>query len=148
MAIPDFNPEGFLPPGVHACTMPEMEDRFGRFQRTDRRTRLYRHLEDFVRELRSARLGVALIVDGSFTMGTPDPNDIDLVLVLSPDHDFSRQLRPFEYNLISRRQVRKHYGFDLLLAAEGQPELEEYIEFFAQVRGRPELKKGLLRLEL
>lgn len=123
------------------------EDRFGRFQRTDRRIRLCRRIEELIRELRAARLGVALIVNGSFTMARAEPNDIDLILVLAPDHDFSRQLRPFEYNLVSRRQVRRKYGFDLLVVAEDWPELEEYIAFFTQVRGRAELVKGLLRLE-
>ena len=148
MSIPEFSLEGFLPPGVHACTMSELGERFGRFQRTDQRTRLFRHFEEFVRELQAAQLGVALIVNGSFTTNKLDPNDVDLILVLAADHDFSRQLRPFEYNVVSRKQVRKQYGFDLLVSAEGRPELEEYIDFFAQVRGRPELMKGLLRLEL
>lgn len=147
MAIPDLEPDGFLPPGVHECTISELEDRFGRFQSTDRRIRLCRQLKEFIRELQASRIGVALIVDGSFATAKDDPNDIDLILILPADHDFSRQLRPFEYNLVARRQVRKRYGFDLLVTSEDRPELDEYLDFFAQVRGRLE-KKGLLRLEL
>ena len=145
MAIPEFGTEGLLPPGVHSCLLSELEERFGRFQRTDRRVRLWNRFAEFVRELRATQIAVALIVDGSFATAKPDPNDIDLILILAQDHDFSRQS---EYNLVSRRQVRRHFGFDLLLTAEDQPELAEYVAFFAQVRGRPDLKKGLLRLEI
>ena len=40
------------------------------------------------------------------------------------------------------------YGFDILLAQDGQPELQEYIAFFSQVRGEPGRTKGMLRINL
>jgi hypothetical protein len=41
MPIPDFTPDGFLPPGVHDCTLDELRVRFGVFRSNDRRPRLY-----------------------------------------------------------------------------------------------------------
>jgi hypothetical protein len=78
----------------------------------------------------------------------PDPNDVDLILVLRKGHDFGASLRPFEYNILSRRQVRKHFGFDVLVAEDAQLELDEYVEFFAQVRGFPDRHKGMLKVVL
>jgi len=101
-----------------------------------------------VRKTRNTGLVSSIIVNGSFVTGKPDPNDIDLILVLPIGHEFSAELRPFEYNVLSRRHVRKHHGFDILLAEEGQPELTEYIEFFTQVRGVPGRHKGLVRVSL
>ena len=63
-------------------------------------------------------------------------------------HPGTEALRPFEYNVVSRRRVRKAFGFDILLAEEGQPELDEYISFCTQVRGIPDVHKGLLRVTL
>ena len=29
MPIPDLSPDGYLPPGIHACTLEEIRERFG-----------------------------------------------------------------------------------------------------------------------
>ena len=105
-------------------------------------------LEEFLREVATTGLATSVIVDGSFVTEKPEPNDIDLVVVLRPGHNFTGALRPFEYNIVSRRRVRKVVGFDMLLAEEGQPELDEFVEFFTQVRGEPDVRKGLLRVTL
>ena len=148
LAIPDLNDDGVLPEGLHECSLDEVIERFGQFSQSDRRRRLGQRLQEFLREVGSTRLAVAVIVDGSFVTGKREPNDIDLVLVLRAGHNFSEALRPFEYNVVSRRRVRKTFGFDMLLADEGQPELREYIAFFSQVRGNPDVRKGLLRVTL
>lgn len=88
------------------------------------------------------------MIDGSFVTSKPEPNDIDLVLILAHSHDYSVELRPFEYNLLSRRRVARRYAFDLLVAREGSPELHEYAEFFQQVRGEPHRHKGILKVQL
>jgi predicted nucleotidyltransferase len=45
---------------------------------------------------------VELIIDGSFVTGKANPSDVDLVVVLASGHDFSADLRPFEYNFLSK----------------------------------------------
>jgi hypothetical protein len=146
MPIPGFNDAGLLPPGVYDCTLDELRQRFGVFQTTDRRPTLFEKLHALVHEAWATRLVVEIIIDGSFVTAKPDPNDIDLILVLNKGHDFTAELRPFEYNVLSTRQARKIYGFDLLVAMHGSSVYTEYLAFFAQVRGETSRRKGLLRL--
>ena len=148
MGIPNLDDDGFLPAGVYVCTLDEVRGVFGVFQRTDQRPRLYGRLEQFTAEVQSTGLAAAILIDGSFVTGCDNPNDIDLILVLRGDHDFSVTLPPFKYNVLSRRHVRKSFGFDLLVAAEDSPELDEYVAFFKQVRGTPDREKGILRVDL
>jgi hypothetical protein len=146
MPIPDFDDAGLLPRGVHDCMLDEVRRRFGVFQTTDRRPTLYNKLQVLVQEAWATGFVAEIIIDGSFVTAKPDPNDIDLILVLNAGHDFSAELRPFEYNVLSRRQVRKIYGFDLLVAMPASAVYAEYLDFFAQVRGETSRCKGSLRL--
>jgi hypothetical protein len=146
MPIPGLDDAGLLPPGVYDCTLDEVRGCFGVFQTTDRRPKRYNKLQALVREVWATGLVAQIIVDGSFVTAKPDPNDIDLILVLNAGHDFSTELRPFEYNVLSTRQARKIYGFDLLVAVHASSVYEDYLAFFAQVRGETSRRKGLLRL--
>ena len=149
MPIPDLGEEGFLPIGIHECSLDEIRERFGRFQRTDQRTQLYARLIEFAQEARKTGLVEELIINGSFVTGEANPGDVDLVIGVSSAHDFAADLRPFEYNILSKRCVRKFYGFDVLgVAVPGTPAWREYTDFFQQVKNRPERRKGILRVRL
>jgi uncharacterized protein DUF6932 len=99
-------------------------------------------------EARNTGFVVELIVDGSFVTAKPDPSDVDLVVVLASNHDFAADLRPFEYNVVSKRRVRHAYRFDILVAGEGSRAYAEYEGFFQQIRGQPGRRKGILRVKL
>lgn len=146
MAIPELDDDGFLPEGVHECSLDELQQRFGGTQRLDQRSVLFDKLGQYLQELRSTGTVVGLVVDGSFITNKLEPNDIDLVLILPADHDFAADLRPFEYNVLSRRRVFKRYGFDVLVARENSPELVEYVAFFQQIRGETDRRKGILKV--
>jgi hypothetical protein len=148
MPIPALSPEGYLPAGVHDCTLDELRLRFGQFQGSDRRPRLFERLQRFVREARATGLIAAIIVDGSFVTAKDSPNDIDLIIVLRAGHDFNASLRPFEYNAISRQQIRRLFRFDALMAQENSIVLTEHVSFFSQVRRQPGQRKGMLRIQL
>ena len=148
MPIPPLDQNGFLPAGVHDCTLEEIKTRFGSFQRSDRRPNLLQKLEALVAEMRSARFARCLLVDGSFVTAKPDPNDIDLVLVLPFAHDLIADLTPAQYNLVSKRRVQKRFGFDIVAVRESNVEYDEAAAFFEQVRHEPALRKGILRLSL
>ena len=109
---------------------------------------MWRNLTEFVREVRTCALVRGVLLDGSFVTKKPDPADIDLILVVPGDHDFSAELTPAEYNVVSKRSVFRRYGFDLLVAREGSEEYRRYLAFFQQVRLEPQLRKGILRLVL
>lgn len=148
MPIPELGPDGLLPPGVHDCSTEEVQSRFGTFQGSDRRLRLFETLAEYLTQARQTGLIVAVVIDGSFVTAAPHPNDVDLVLLLRPDHDFSSDLRPFEYNVLSGRQARRRYQMDVFAAAEGSELAAEYMAFFAQVRGDSTRRKGVLRVVL
>jgi len=148
MPIPAFNEDGFLPEGIHDCTLGDIRERFGQFQQTDQRCRLFERLEMFLRDVAATSFFRTVIVDGSFVTAEDAPNDIDLILVLLETHDFTATLRPFEYNVVSKRQIRRQHGFDAIVASEGSRELDDYIEFFSRVRDRFGVTKGLLRVSL
>jgi hypothetical protein len=146
MPIPEMDQAGFLPEGVHEATIEEVRERFGRFQRTDRRPVLFAKLALFLAEVRASGLVEAVILDGSFVTPKDEPSDIDLILVLRPDHDDRAELRPFEYNAISRRMVRRRFRFDVVSARAGSDEYEQSVSFFQLVKGRSDLRKGVIKV--
>ena len=148
MAIPDFNERGCLAHGIHDCTVDEAAARFGAFQASDRRPQLWAKFLEFVREAKACGVVEAVLIDGSFVTTKPDPNDIDLVLVVSARHDFGADLPPATYNVVAQQRVRKRFGFDIVVARNGSENLEHAIEFFQQVKLRPGERKGILRISL
>jgi hypothetical protein len=146
MSIPELDDHGVLPPGVHDCSLDELRDRFGRFEGSGRRPELCDKLAAFCEEARGTPLVVELIIDGSFVTSKAEPNDIDLIVVLPADHPHGEELKPFEYNLLSRRRARRSFGFDVLVARAASTEYHQFVDFFAQVRGAPDITKGLLRV--
>jgi len=148
MPIPPFNEQGRLPDGLLDCTLAEVEERFGRFQISDRRPQLWSRFKQFFGEVKAAGDVMFIILDGSFVTSTPNPNDIDLVLVVPASHNFQRDLSPVEYNVLSRRRVFRRYGFDVLVARAGSEEYDRYVHLFRQVRFESGAVKGILRLTL
>jgi hypothetical protein len=146
MPIPEWSENGLLPEGVHEASLDEVRERFGRFQRSDRRPTLFAKLSEFLRELRSTGLIVAVIINGSFVTAKDEPSDIDLILVLRPDHDFGADPKPFEYNVLSKRRVRSRFRFDVLIARESSIEYEQYVSFFQGVKGSSDLRKGVVKV--
>ncbi|MBI5774445.1 MAG: hypothetical protein HZA89_11965 [Verrucomicrobia bacterium] len=148
MPVPALNDDGFLPPGIWDCKLAELRERFGIFSGSDQRPRLFARLDDLFQTLQRSGLFETLLVDGSFVTAKPAPNDIDLVAVLLPGHDFERDLPMSEYALVSRAMLRRRYGFDVVIAEKDSPLCKTYVEFFSRVRDNPGASKGLLRLSL
>jgi len=92
MPIPPLNDAGLLPDGIHECAAAEIARRFGSFSGSDRRPRLWSKFTEFLREARASGIIKSLIVDGSFVTATTSPNDIDVIVVLAPDHDLTQHL--------------------------------------------------------
>ncbi len=148
MPIPLLNTVGMLPTGVHDTTLEEVRNRFGSFQGSDHRPRLFTRLEELVAALKRSGLFEALLIDGSFVTVKPEPNDIDLVAVLRPGHDFERDLPMSEYALVSRAMLNRRFRFDVVIAERDSAVYVTSVEFFSRVRDAPDLRKGLLRLSL
>ena len=80
--IPDYNDDGYLPPGIHCATLEEIAARFGQESEL-RQVQMdsLRWLVDLAR-----RAGVQrIVVNGSFVTDKLEPNDVDCVLLIGPD---------------------------------------------------------------
>jgi hypothetical protein len=85
VALPAFNDEGDLPRGVYRVTLREALDRFGQgsIQRRSVANRLQR-----IYDLVSATGHLArFVVFGSFVTAKPDPNDVDVVILMEDSFD-------------------------------------------------------------
>jgi hypothetical protein len=79
--IPEFNEDGYLPPGIHPATLDETAARFG--QENELRQVQMESLRWLVEVAK--RAGVQrIIVNGSFVTETFEPNDIDCILLIAP----------------------------------------------------------------
>jgi hypothetical protein len=71
-----------------------------------------------------------------------------IFLVLPGDWDFDAELSRNAYHVVSKKRVRKRFGFDILVAREDSRQYSEYVELFCRVRGETHLRKGILRVEV
>jgi hypothetical protein len=148
MAIPKFNNHGCLPVGVYRCTLAEVQKRFGSFQQSDRRVQVFGNLTAYIEQARLIGLVRALVIDGSFVTDDPKPNDIDLIVAVGREINFALEdVLPSDYNVLSKRQVRKNFGFDVFVDLDGSVAYKQHLRFFQRVRDET-YRKGVLRIEL
>lgn len=146
--------DNVLPEGVHVCSFDEVAPAFGQFQRTGGRIQLTVKLGEFLDEPRRSGIIVAVLIDGSYVTGKHEPNDIDIVVLYRADFDLRQELRPFEYNVLSRRVLRSRFGFDAFIERDGSEGYYGWIDFFSQIRlndpdqATSRIRKGLLRIDL
>jgi hypothetical protein len=145
--------DGVLPDGIHDCTADEVEAAFGRFQRSDRRIRLTERLKAYLAAAARSGIVVAVIIDGSYVTAKDEPEDIDLIVVRRDGVDVTH-LRPFEYNAVSKAEIRRAYKFDVFSVVDRSNDLANRIAFFSQVNPKKpntyttRTTKGLLRVLL
>lgn len=128
-----FDDRGLLPPGVHEASWEVVEEQFARFQRTDRRLKLFGKLRDYAREVKRSGCGTGIVIDGSFVMPCVDePEDIDVILVLPADWDLSADLKPYQYNLVSKRRSSRGTGSRSSRSGQGHPRRRSGSSFSAR----------------
>ena len=146
MPIPPLDANGLLPPGIHDATLDELEEAFGGPGAGSRRRALMKSLRSYLAEVKQWRMMEELLIDGSFVTDKPDPDDIDLLLVLPVGYELTRVVSPYEYNLRSHRMIRKRFGFDLFAVRSNSADYDRFVQHFSQVRERPGLRKGIIRV--
>ena len=81
LMIPNFNDDGYLPPGIYPATLEDISARFG--QESELRQVQMQSLRWLVELAR--RSGVLkIVVNGSFVTDKLEPNDVDCVLLIGP----------------------------------------------------------------
>ena len=80
--IPEFDDQGYLPPGIHVATLTEISDRFG--QDSELRRVQMESLQWLVELARRAGV-MRIVVNGSFVTDAYEPNDVDCALLVGRD---------------------------------------------------------------
>jgi hypothetical protein len=85
--IPEFDDNGYLPPGVHAASIEEVAVRFG--EGSELRRAQMQSLRWLLDLARPAGL-VRLVINGSFVTAALEPNDVDCALLTGPGFPLDR----------------------------------------------------------
>lgn len=138
-----FRPDGYLPEGLHLASEANVTFRFG--SSTPRRRRLtlrVRRWIELARETKARRL----LVDGSFVTAKADPNDIDAVVLLSPD--FLEQVTRGLDAALELEQMLLTRHPEEIFAAEDESDWNDWVEFFGRTREADGRRKGLVEVQL
>jgi hypothetical protein len=134
MPLPDFDHEGYLPPGLHAAPLAEVLTRLG----VDSAAR--QRQAELLRQVVEAAIVYPTIkrvlVWGSFVTTKPEPGDLDYSIVVSVMH------KPVQIAAEHRRffvpfDAHMHYGVDRGYLVIFDYPLETYVEqvdFLCQTR--------------
>ena len=85
MLLPQLNRAGELPEGVHQATIDEVMAQFG--SGTSQRQAVTARLRRIYPLARATGKLERLILFGSYITAKPDPNDVDIILVMRDDFD-------------------------------------------------------------
>ena len=97
-------------------------------------------LKQYLAAAKRSGIVKAVIIDGSYTTNKDEPEDIDVIAVLSDEFDWTQELRPYQANVIDKAAVRRDYRFDGFAYRDGEQGLQKPIAVFAVV---PEKYAGL-----
>jgi hypothetical protein len=141
--IPPFRPDGYLPEGVHVCTEAEAIFYFGRGNQ--RRRRLCARLRRWIklgRQVGARRL----LVDGSFVTTKKRPDDVDAVLLVSPD--FEHLVQGEDEAALELEEMFVTRQPQEIFAAEDEADWQDWVEFFSRTREADGRRKGIVEIQL
>jgi uncharacterized protein DUF6932 len=109
VALPGFDRDGLLPPGIHAAPLREVVARFGTGSPArEEKAELLRLVVEAAKDYRTIK---RVLVWGSFVTNRPEPRDLDYSIIVSVDYNpdliaaaHRRFFVPFE--------ARPFYGVD------------------------------------
>jgi len=138
LSIPEFIDGYYLPPGIHKCTIAEVEKKLACSSETRKKVWkcFKRSLERF---LEIGLIPVKILINGSFVTGRKEPGDVDSVFWVPPDiiikaitnvddkHDYSAIL--ILTNARNSDLIRDIFGAHCVVVSTEQ-DLEEWSKFF------------------
>lgn len=144
MPLPAITETGDLPQGVHPASLQEVLNRFGEgtVQRRLVGMRL-RRLYELAVTTRHVR---RFIVFGSFVTGKPEPNDVDVFLVMDDAFDLS-QVTGEARLVFDHPTAQAHFGASIfwLRRLAALPDEEEAVRSWQ--RKRDGTRRGIVEIE-
>jgi predicted nucleotidyltransferase len=146
MPLPDFDSVGDLPEGVYQATMDEIRARFGhgtsqRQAVTARLLRIY-HLAAATGKLER------VIIFGSYITTKPDPNDVDVVLVMSDDFEVQACDKATR-RVFDHTQATEEFGASIFWLRPSMLFLETLEEFIEHWQIKRDLtRRGIVEVRL
>lgn len=146
MTLPDFNEAGDLPAGIHRAQMADVIARFG--GGSVKRVLVTERLRHIYALATRTELLTRFIVFGSYVTSKPEPNDVDVVMVM--DNAFSLKICPSEcLGLFDHPTAQARYGASIFWvrpnALIGGETVEEFIAYW-QIK-RDKTMRGILEIE-
>jgi hypothetical protein len=125
MSLPDFNQDGYLPPGIYAASLAEVVERFGTASQA--RNRQAELLRQVVEAAKNYPIIKRVLLWGSFVTTRLEPADVDYSIVVSIDH-WRTILHPEHRRFFQPFEARLFYGVDRGTLVIPDYPLEPYIE--------------------
>ena len=110
MALPDFDNQGDLPPGIHQATLSEVIERFG--ATPAKRRVLALRLERIYKLAVGTGHAARFIIFGSFITDKTEPNDVDVFILMENSFEFD-QLVGEARLLFEHGTAQTHFGCSL-----------------------------------
>src|SRR6266850_5224070 len=144
MPLPELDSHGDLPIGVHRASLDEVLARFG--HSTPQRQLVTARLSRVHELAKGTGKLERFIVFGSYVTAKPDPNDVDIILVMRDDfqeHDYTDEVLPVLDHLRSQREL----GASVFWTRPGAVLLETVDEFVAYWQVTRELgSRGIIEV--
>ncbi|HVF55130.1 MAG TPA: hypothetical protein VM934_03205 [Pyrinomonadaceae bacterium] len=128
MPLPAPDSKGDLPEGLHPATLDEIVERFGRG--TPRRQAVAKRLIRIYEIVQATNKLDRFVIFGSFVTSKPEPNDVDIVLVMRDDFDL-KSVSEETAKLFNHAQAEDEFGASIFWVRPSLLILESADEFLA-----------------
>jgi hypothetical protein len=146
MSLPDFDKDGYLPPGIHAASLAEVVKRFGTgSEARSKQTELLRQVVEAAKAYATIK---RVLIWGSFVTDKLEPADLDFSVVVSITH-WQTKINDEHRRFFVPHEARLRYGVDRSFLILPDYPLEPYIEsldFLCHARARRE--RGIVEISI
>jgi hypothetical protein len=146
MSLPEFNAQGNLPVAVHLATLEEVLARFG--NGTKQREAVTARLLNIHQLAKATGKLLRFVIFGSYVTSKPNPNDVDIILVMSNDFkldECDQQSRPLFFHQQAQQQMGASIFWTTPAAVIGET-VDEFIAYWQVTRGSN--KRGIVEVIL
>jgi hypothetical protein len=150
--IPLLDAHGFLPQGIHECTLEELTASFGNGDPIHRRSILCEKLGEFLAFVGSLNCFRSVYADGSFVSDKEEPSDVDVLLELPQG---TPQVIAYlkQHGVFDQAKMKSRFEIHIFPMLPGGPNLLTWFQGVrpevARIKGlRPNHRKGILRITI